>query len=52
MGDLNCRVGQEIDYIESDDGDRFLNLPFQLDHTNLKDKGVNPCSNMGGMIFG
>ena len=28
MGDLNCKVGQEIDYIESDDGDRFLNLPF------------------------
>ena len=37
MGDLNCRVGQETDYIESDDGDRFLNLPAQLDHTNYDD---------------
>ena len=37
MGDLNCRVGQEVDYIESDDGDRFLNIPSQLDHTNLED---------------
>ena len=35
MGDLNCRVRQETDYIESDDGDRFLNLPAQLDHTNF-----------------
>ena len=37
MGDLNCRVEQEIDYIQSDDIDRFLILPSQLDHTNLKD---------------
>ena len=37
MGDLNCRVEQEIDYIQSDDGNRFLILPSQLDYTNLKD---------------
>ena len=37
MGDLNCRVGTQADFIDTDKSDEYLNLPDTMENISIDD---------------